>query len=222
MWALGVHGFLPRAQIQCFDCSDRLFPTPGSHCSSISFSKADFKEQPPTELDDSFDLIHIRAMDGIMEDRDWERGARTLSNLLKPGGAIQWTETDLSRAQVYCGEQSDEKPKSLMNLVETFQSCMGKKARFDKETLMDAFTTAGMIDVDVDVVPSDRLVNTRRDVTENLVAALLGWAKGAISTSRSSSTWSHGELKNLEAAIQLEISKGTLIHSESQICTSRR
>ncbi|KAL8817071.1 MAG: hypothetical protein Q9191_008217, partial [Dirinaria sp. TL-2023a] len=164
----------PRSRLDGYDISSAMFlPDPDN---KAKFFTANVKEPLPAELHGVYDVVHIRFLVAGMEPDDWEPVLRNVLQLLKPGGAIQWIEPAFSDAQHLRGEPGS------MTATMTRLSLMFRSGpvqhRFSQgwSTLPTIMKQCGLR-VETDIVSSDRVVETRRALTENGLVALLGFAR---------------------------------------------
>ncbi|KAL4736247.1 hypothetical protein BDV11DRAFT_211347 [Aspergillus similis] len=82
------------AQLDGFDVNPVNFPNPAFLPASVSFRQLDILAKPlPAELIGIYDVVHIRAFGSIITDSNLTPILTAASELLKPGGFIQWEET---------------------------------------------------------------------------------------------------------------------------------
>lgn len=48
------------------------------------------KKPFPAEIHGKYDLVHVRMLVAAMLPEEWEPAVRNLTQLLKPGGFLQW------------------------------------------------------------------------------------------------------------------------------------
>ena len=176
---------------------------------NVNLSIANAKEPLPAELHGVYDVVHIRFLIAGMEPDDWEPVLRNVLQLLKPGGAIQWVEPAMSQVQHLRGE-----PNS-MTATMTRLSLMFRSGplqhRFSQgwSTLPAIMQQCGLR-VETDVVSSDRVVETRRALTENGLVALLGFAR-MMAAKKAPGAMSMEEIEETERAAIKEIESGCYV-----------
>ncbi|KAI0007279.1 hypothetical protein F4779DRAFT_592593 [Xylariaceae sp. FL0662B] len=98
IWLSELHSSLAKdnvyAQLDGFDINPRNFPDPVYLPTPISLKKLDILENPlPAELKGIYDVVHIRAFVSVIPDADHLTPVfSAVSELLKPGGFLQWEE----------------------------------------------------------------------------------------------------------------------------------
>jgi len=95
IWPLDVASELNDAQIEGFDISLDQCPPP-YFIPGIRLGTWNILEEPPEDLVEKFDIVHIRLIIFVVRDNDPRPIIKNLIKLLKPGGYLQWNELDLS------------------------------------------------------------------------------------------------------------------------------
>ncbi|KAI4211028.1 MAG: hypothetical protein LQ351_006148 [Letrouitia transgressa] len=164
----------PDAHLDGYDISDAMFP---SDCPNVNFTVANLKEPSPVSLHGLYDLIHVRWLTAAMNPEDWELCVQNLIPLLKPGGAIQWSEPDWTTMGHIRGEP-DSRTTTMTDLSATFRSgALAPRLRHGWSTLPDIMRKTGLTRVETDLVSSDRDPEIRKPLTENGLIALLGYVR---------------------------------------------
>ncbi|KAL8946052.1 MAG: hypothetical protein Q9222_007498 [Ikaeria aurantiellina] len=81
-----------------FDISPQQFPPTDSLPSHLSFVVHDFCEPFPIDYQQEFDLVNVRLVSYAIRAKDLEKVVRHIISLLRPGGYLQWQETDASES----------------------------------------------------------------------------------------------------------------------------
>lgn len=173
---------------------------------NVNLSVADVKDQVPAGLHGLYDVVHLRYLAAAMEPSDWEPVVRNMLQLLKPGGAIQWVEPAFSQVQHVRG-RANSRTATMRKLQGMFQSGPLKE-RFSHgwSTLPEIMEKCGLR-VETDVVSSDRVIETRRALTENGLVALLGFAR-MMATKQAPGAMSMAQIEETEDAAMKEIESG--------------
>ncbi|KAL8837307.1 MAG: hypothetical protein Q9170_002564 [Blastenia crenularia] len=79
-----------------FDISPQQFPPGGSLPSNVAFVVHDFGQEFPVEYHEKFDLVNVRLVSYAIQGVDLEKVVGNIIQLLRPGGYLQWQETDAS------------------------------------------------------------------------------------------------------------------------------
>ncbi|CAK4031893.1 Hypothetical predicted protein [Lecanosticta acicola] len=82
-----------------FDISPDQFP-PGNQDGRCKFEQLNILQPIPSHLENAFDIIHIRYMVIALVGNDWNLVAQNAQRMLKPGGWLQWHESDFSNKRV--------------------------------------------------------------------------------------------------------------------------
>ncbi|KAL9582653.1 MAG: hypothetical protein Q9212_003175 [Teloschistes hypoglaucus] len=84
-----------------FDISQQQFPPADSLPPHIKFVVHDAVEIFPPEYHQRFDLVNVRLVSYAIKGSDLDTVVRNITQLLKPGGYLQWQETDASDSWVH-------------------------------------------------------------------------------------------------------------------------
>ncbi|KAI2619276.1 hypothetical protein GGR54DRAFT_647942 [Hypoxylon sp. NC1633] len=98
VWLSDLHSHLVKngisAQLDGFDINPINFPDPAYLPTSMSLKQLDILAKPlPADLIGIYDVVHIRAFVSVIPDGDLTPVLSVASELLKPGGYIQWEES---------------------------------------------------------------------------------------------------------------------------------
>ena len=96
VWLLEVARSYPTATCDGFDISLAQAPAAVWLPSNVSFSEWDMFKPPPANLIGTYDIVHVRLVVLVIQNKDPVSTIRNLAALLKPNGYIQWDEIDLS------------------------------------------------------------------------------------------------------------------------------
>ncbi|KAL7893063.1 S-adenosyl-L-methionine-dependent methyltransferase [Trichoderma sp. SZMC 28014] len=101
IWLLDLARQVPSTvRLDAFDISDRQFPHKDSRPENISFRILDAFSQVPDELIGKYDVVHLRLWCCIVRDCNTAALIRHATQLLKPGGYLQWDEADLDKMHI--------------------------------------------------------------------------------------------------------------------------
>ncbi|RYC63732.1 hypothetical protein CHU98_g2472 [Xylaria longipes] len=98
IWLSELHSYLAKnnisAQLDGFDINPINFPHPAHLPATVSLNHLDILSRPlPAELLGIYDVVHIRAFVSVIPDADLTPVLSVASELLKPGGYVQWEES---------------------------------------------------------------------------------------------------------------------------------
>ncbi|KAF7890663.1 hypothetical protein EAF00_008978 [Botryotinia globosa] len=97
-------------QLCGFDISSAQFPHPNYLPSNVRLEVVDsLQVDPPEELLESFDIVHLRLWLGVVMNGDPSAVLTHALKLLRPGGYIQWDEVDPNRG-IAEGPNGEEAP----------------------------------------------------------------------------------------------------------------
>jgi len=189
-----------------FDISDVQYPSPEALPANVSLALQNAKQAFPAALKGKYGLVHLRLLMSAMEKDDWEVVAANAVRLLKPGGAIQWAEGDFLHS-AYLRSGSETGPKNLEHVAQRFHEGIGHRLQYGHSTLPAIFEQQGLRGVFQDIVASDRISETRKNITRISYDGIFGWAnqmhiKGA------PGAWTLQEIKELRRKCEEEILAG--------------
>ena len=205
----------PKASLRGFDISQEMFPSPESLPANVQLGIMNIKEPPPPEEHNRYDIVHVRFIMAAMNPGDWDPAVRNLTHLLKPGGALQWEEANLSDMQ-YRRETMNLSVSAARFIASYLREALMEKISSGWSTLPQIMTNQGFLDVDEDIVSSDRIVETRQASTANLTGALLLWAR-LMSERGAPASLKTDELNRLEARVDGEIRCGCYLRYDVHI-----
>ncbi|KAI9151286.1 N-methyltransferase gliN [Paramyrothecium foliicola] len=166
----------PRATLHGYDISPALFRNPGKP--GIELSVLDAKTPVPKHLRGAYDLVHVRMLGAAMLPEEWAFTVKNVSQLLKPGGWLQWEECDFSNVRHVRGaEYTDSRVETARRMGRAFREALRVRFQSGWNTLPDDMRAAGLIDIETDCVSSDRLPETRERLTANGMQAIFSWAR---------------------------------------------
>ncbi|PON20323.1 hypothetical protein TGAM01_v210822 [Trichoderma gamsii] len=101
IWLLDVARQVPSTvQLDAFDISDKQFPHKDSRPDNMSCRILDAFSQVPDELIGVYDVVHLRLWCCIVRDCNTAALIQHATQLLKPGGYLQWDEADLDKMHI--------------------------------------------------------------------------------------------------------------------------
>jgi hypothetical protein len=160
----------------------------------VKLGLGDFKKPIPEELRGQFDLVNIRLIIISMGAGVWESTLKNVMTLLKPGGAIQWTEGNFWSARGYRGSNSTSSAGHYLTKGQLkMNGHLNERFGFNFPDFDTLFTDAGLQDVESDVSSTDRLPEQRQAFTEIGVGAVFGALKNMAST-KTAGYWTEEEV----------------------------
>lgn len=175
----------------------------------------DVKAPPPLAERHRYDVVHVRLLTAAMTPLDWEIVVSNLLQLLKPGGALQWEECNFAGGRHLRGE-ANSTVSAARFMGSLFREQLKDRLSHGWNTLPRIMRTAGLVQVDEDIVSSDRLVETRGALTANGMLAVFDWAK-LMSRRGASGSCSMDDLKSLEVQAEQDIRSGCYVRFDIHI-----
>ncbi|KAL5091544.1 hypothetical protein Trisim1_002762 [Trichoderma cf. simile WF8] len=87
----------PTVQLDGFDISDDQFPHKSALPNNVTLSIMDAFSQVPRELVGKYDVVHMRLWSCIVRNNETSPLIHHATQLLKPGGYLQWDEADIGK-----------------------------------------------------------------------------------------------------------------------------
>lgn len=120
-------------------------------------------------------MVNIRLIIISMGEGVWEKTLENVLTLLKPGGAVCWTEGNFFVARGFRGAgEGSSGGHHLTRAQLQLNRSLQKRFGYNFPEWARLFEGAGLEDVEEDVCSTDRLVEQRRDFTEIGIGAVLG------------------------------------------------
>jgi SAM-dependent methyltransferase len=92
IWAVEASRTFPAATVTGLDIADNQFPPRGTLSKNLNFAKYSFFDPIPEDLMGVFDVVHISFINAALYRGGRDTVMKNVSQLLKPGGWIQWRE----------------------------------------------------------------------------------------------------------------------------------
>lgn len=149
-----------------FDVSDAQFPhhRPGDR---ITFSKLNITEPIPSHLRNTFDVVHLRLLVCGLMDPEWLPAAQNALHLLKPGGWIQWHESQFCDIQVYQNVPGASTAKNQELLRASIGTLNRQGKMLDNALrLCETVREAGFEDCCEDVFSTERVPEVKEQLME--------------------------------------------------------
>jgi len=196
----------PKASLHGFDISPALYPSPQTLPSNVKLEVMDIKQPPSSSELNKYDLVHVRLIAAGIASTEWEAAVNNAVQLLKPGGAIQWEECNWEASQYYRGGV-ESSVHTCRKMAALFKEAMKDRFSHNWKILPQTFKTIGLVDVEEDIVSSDRIPETRIGFARNGMNAIFGWAR-LISARNAPGSLPMDELASLEQAANAEVESG--------------
>jgi hypothetical protein len=180
---------------------------------NIQFHVADAKKPFSSEFHEKFDVVHLRLLIASMNGDDWKTVTHNVCMLLKPGGAIQWTEGNFM--QLYPALRGSQDLRStasrLSTYVRTWLDLPGfawwerlAPSSSGWSSLPRIFRDLGFQDAEDNVVSSDRLGEEGRRIGTEV-------EMGAYASSFQIAGMSEGEIEAIRKPAEADAANGAYV-----------
>ncbi|EME47650.1 hypothetical protein DOTSEDRAFT_69567 [Dothistroma septosporum NZE10] len=206
-----------------FDLSDAQFP-PANERDGRAFKLLNILRPVPEQLQGTFDVVHTRYLICALTSKDWPIVAQNLLKLLKPGGYLQWFESDFPQMSAI---QSDpqvgrEATSAMLNAFMALQRDHDV-ANIDAVDpgLRQSVEEAGYEDIREDVIASDHAAETRKD---HSIVGLQAVTGGTLLEIKKRGSWMHDEkwVDDMYHKALEEAEGGTYIRWDMHVVTARK
>lgn len=145
---------------------------------NVILQQLDIKKPVPKELHSKYDLVHIRMLVAAMLPSEWSIVVHNVTQLLKPGGWLQWSECDIMSTKYLRGGEVDTSHVETARRVSTlFIQALRDRFEHGWQILPEEMRAAGLGNILRDCVSTDRLPETREKMTMNGITAILSWMR---------------------------------------------
>ncbi|KAF2643470.1 S-adenosyl-L-methionine-dependent methyltransferase [Massarina eburnea CBS 473.64] len=135
-----------------YDISSEQFLPAETLPSNVSLEISDFKKPFPKDLHGQFDVVNIRLIIISMGKGVWETTIANLLPLLKPGGAICWTEGNFFVARGFRGASADSTGGHALTRAQTqLNTTLQKRFGFNWPEWSNLYKDAGLVGIEEDV-----------------------------------------------------------------------
>ncbi|OTB15896.1 hypothetical protein K445DRAFT_300691 [Daldinia sp. EC12] len=210
----------PNAILDGYDISPKLFPPENRLPPNVSLGVLDMKQPVPKELHGKYDVVHVRLMMAAMLPTEWPFVVKNLSELLRPGGFLQWEETDFVQAK-YLRSLPEGKVDSLRFMGHQFRDGLRERFEHGWSTLPDQMREAGLSPVLTDVAATDRVPETRKILTTSCAGLFFAWAR-MMADRGAPGAMTHEELDEMEKKVNDEISSGAYLRYEIYVACGQK
>ncbi|KAH8162763.1 hypothetical protein CIB48_g5482 [Xylaria polymorpha] len=155
LWLMGLSSRLPQTvRLEGLDISLEATTPKEWVPSNVSFREWDFKQDPPEDLVGQYDVVHLRLLILVLLDDEIPAVLQRFIKLLKPGGYLQWDESDISSVRIEKA-QPGNKTEAVTRLFDITQKVDSRLKPTWVPRLAELAGDAGLRDIQVD----------KRDVT---------------------------------------------------------
>ncbi|KAF2166432.1 hypothetical protein M409DRAFT_23074 [Zasmidium cellare ATCC 36951] len=171
VWALEVAERFPNLTIEGLDINLNETPPKAWLPSNVTFREFNLLEDIPEELVERYDIVHVQFVMIFVLDSNVHAVIQRLLRMLKPGGYLQWTDSNSNRYSWHTATTGQE-PTEVIKLYTMAQDIVGKRSQNLKwlNNFEDLFKRSGLKDVEY-VAPESR-PSTLQPVMMNWIWAL--------------------------------------------------
>ncbi|ROV90906.1 hypothetical protein VMCG_09957 [Cytospora schulzeri] len=151
IWLLDLASKLPgTARIDGLDVSLDAAPQPELFPANVTLREWDIKKPVPEDLVGVYDIVHIRNFSFVLLDAEIPQVLRNLSDLIKPGGYLQWGEPDVMSFRIET-KDPECKTEALSRLLQVTRPQDSRLTPRWAPSLPKLFAEAGLVDLESDV-----------------------------------------------------------------------
>ncbi|KAJ8121264.1 hypothetical protein ONZ43_g2243 [Nemania bipapillata] len=156
VWLMDLSARLPATvRLEGLDVSLAATTPAGWVPSNVSFREWNIKQEPPEDLIEQYDIIHVRFLLFVLLDDEIPGVLQRLMKLLKPGGHLQWEESDVSSARIE-KTQPDNKIEAVTRLLKLSSGLDSRLKPTWVPKLAELAEGVGLCDVHVDKRDTER------------------------------------------------------------------
>ncbi|KAF2632700.1 S-adenosyl-L-methionine-dependent methyltransferase [Macroventuria anomochaeta] len=179
-----------------FDISSEQFLPADSLPPNVNLGFGDFFKPIPQELQGTFDLVNIRLIIiSLGPVSVWQQVLANILTLLKPGGAICWTEGNFLVARGFRGPEPQSTAGHHLTTGQLqLNNTLIQRFGYSFPSLTRLFEDAGLKGVEEDVLSTDRLPEQRGEFTDLGIGAVFGGLRN-LARVREEGRWDEGEVE---------------------------
>ncbi|KAI0112258.1 S-adenosyl-L-methionine-dependent methyltransferase [Nemania sp. FL0031] len=208
----------PDARLDGFDISAALFQD--NLPENVSLSILDVKKPIPEKLHGLYDMVNVRMLVAGMLPDDWTPTILNLSQMLKPGGYLQWTECDFVSLKHLRG-RVDSRVDHIRLLGRAFGIALRERFLHGWNTLPAQMQAAGLHAVSRDTVSSDRVPESREKMTRSSVLAPLAWMR-LMADRGAPEALASDDIDQLDVDVQEDIKSGAYVRYDIHTVYGRK
>ncbi|KAH6620050.1 S-adenosyl-L-methionine-dependent methyltransferase [Boeremia exigua] len=161
------------------DISSDQFLAADSLPQNVTLGLADFFQPFPAELRGTFDLVNVRLIIiSLGPVAVWTKVLANILTLLKPGGAVCWTEGNFLIARGFRGAPPQATAGHNLTTAQLqLNNTLIRRFGYSFPSFKTLFEDAGLLRVEEDVLSTDRLPEQRAEFTELGIGAVFAGLK---------------------------------------------
>ncbi|MCJ1377203.1 hypothetical protein MMC17_000295 [Xylographa soralifera] len=145
IWSIELAQQYPEIQFDCYDVTDKQFPSKDLLLKNISLQVHNAFEDFPEHLHGTYDVVHVQMFLTIVKDDDPEPLIRNFMNLLKPGGYLYWVDVDSESVRAIPPKDPSKSASAAVAIAGLMRNPREYKAGWTSK-LDTHFTNQGLLD----------------------------------------------------------------------------
>ena len=215
-WLRELGAYLPdTCELHGYDISPDQFPAAAA--ANVKFEVADARTRWSQEYRGKYDLVHLQLLVCGLEEDDWAKVARNAAELLKPGGMIQWVEGNFMSATRALRGKDGSKVSAMNRLGAMFYTTYKNRFPYGWSSLPGIFEDLGLQRVETDLVSSDRVPETRADVSLLTIQGIFGALKGMSAAGHNPQGMTMEQIEGFEDTVRAEIRSGAYVRHDIHV-----
>ena len=222
-WLMEVARTLPSTcSFTGFDISANIFPAESSLPRNVDFRTHSVLDPFPGEDRGTYDVVAVRfCLLAFHSAAEWKIAVENLVSLLKPGGWLQWLDSDLTK-QKCCQSRLGTSRAALEEIMRGFCEDFCDESgilRGGITMLPKLCREAGLVDVQDETFSTDKDSTTREESTRSIV---MGFKPVVLRLAKSGhENWNEEKLEKLLKDAECDISHGVYI-THNSVCVIGR
>lgn len=180
------------------------------------------KKPVPQELHGKYDLVHARMLVAAVLPGEWTAVVRNLAQLIKPGGWMQWEESDFLSSKYLRGEELEiSGVDKVVEMSHRWREEMRERFQCGWSTLPGDMRAAGLLSTESDCVSPDRSPATRKKTGMNGMVAIFAWLR-MLAAKGEPGSMSADEVDQAEERAHKEIESGAYVRYEIYVTSGQK
>jgi hypothetical protein len=152
----------------------------------------------------------------------WLQTLKNLVTLLKPGGVITWTDGNFLNARGFRGSDASSTPGHALTAGQNqLNGTLTSRFGYSFPDFKELFVSAGLTDVQEDVISTDRLAGQRREFTEIGIGAVFGGLKN-LSKAKGEGYWDEEEVERRKGEAVRDLESGAYLRWDIHVGAGRK
>ena len=208
----------PSYSFHGLDISAEQFLPPDSLPRNVTLGHGDFFQAFPVELRGTFDFVNVRlVIISLGPVGVWQTVLENIVTLLKPGGALVWTEGNFLVARAFRGAQTlSSAGHSLTAGQLQLNNTLVRRFGYSFPSFTKLFEDAGLKGVEEDVLSTDRLPEQRDEFTELGIGAVFGGLRN-LARVQEEGYWDEEEVERRRGLAQRDRESGAYLRWDIHI-----